>query len=69
MSFLLDLRGEREQRDRLEREDKKKELRVQKEHEKLEEKRKNEEAEMRSYSTLFRPENMVDDGNDSDDFM
>ncbi|KAF5273584.1 hypothetical protein FQR65_LT04582 [Abscondita terminalis] len=67
-----DFRAEREKRDRLEREDKKKQLREQKEKEKMEEKRKTEEAEMRSYSTLFKSDNMklnTDDGNDSDDFM
>lgn len=66
------MRAEREKRDRLEREDKKKTMRDQKEKEKADEKRKAEEAEMRSYSTLFKGDNMTlntDDGNDSDDFM
>ncbi|CAH0603254.1 unnamed protein product [Chrysodeixis includens] len=66
-----DLRLERETRDRLEREDKKKLLREKKDKEKEEEKKKKEEAELRSYSTLMKPENMSTnyDGNDSDDFM
>ncbi|KAB0797553.1 hypothetical protein PPYR_09561 [Photinus pyralis] len=67
-----DFRAEREKRDRLEREDKKKQLREQKEKEKMEEKRKAEDADMRSYSTLFKVGSMTlntDDGNDSDDFM
>lgn len=66
------MRQERETRDRLEREDKKKVLREKKDKEKEEEKKKKEEAEMRSYSTLMKPENMstnYDNGNDSDDFM
>lgn len=65
------MRQERENRDRLEREDKKQVLREKKEKEKEEEKKKKEEAELRSYSTLMRPENMSTnyDGNDSDDFM
>lgn len=66
-----DLRQEREGRDREEREDKKKLLREKKEREKEEEKQKKDEAELRSYSTLMKPENMSTnlDGNDSDDFM
>lgn len=66
-----DLRQEREGRDREEREDKKKLLREKKDKEKEEEKRKKDEAELRSYSTLMKPENMSNnyDGNDSDDFM
>lgn len=67
--YISDFRAEREQRDRKEREDKKKLLREQKEREKLEQKRKKEEEELRSYSTLMRPENMTNDGNDSDEFM
>lgn len=68
----VDFRAEREKRDRDEREDKKKILRDQKDKEKDEEKRKKEEAEVRSYTTLMKPENMstnYDGGNDSDDFM
>ncbi|PSN53046.1 Coiled-coil domain-containing protein 25 [Blattella germanica] len=68
-----DFRGDREKRDREEREDKKKLLRQQKEREKEEERRKQEEAELRSYSTLMKTENMTTntsgDGYDSDDFM
>ncbi|KAK6623018.1 Coiled-coil domain-containing protein 25 [Polyplax serrata] len=67
-----DFRADREQRDREERELKKKLLRKQKEMEKEEEARKKKEAELRSYSTLFKPENMTSnqgDGYDSDDFM
>lgn len=66
-----DLRIERENRDKEEREDKKKLLREKKEREKEDEKRKKDEAELRSYSTLMKPENMSTnlDGNDSDDFM
>lgn len=68
---MLDLRAEREKRDRLEREDKKKLMREQREREKELEKKKKEEAELRSYSTLMSSDNMskYDDGNDSDDFM
>lgn len=66
-----DLRQERENRDKSEREDKKKLVREKKEQERDEEKKKKEEADMRSYSTLMKPENMSTnyDGNDSDDFM
>ncbi|XP_076329161.1 coiled-coil domain-containing protein 25 isoform X1 [Tachypleus tridentatus] len=67
-----DLQAEREERDRREREDKKKILREQKEREKEEEKRKKEAAELRSYSSLMKPENMTlnkDYCDDSDDFM
>lgn len=46
-SEQVNLRSEREQRDRNEREDKKRLLREQKEREKAEEKRRKEEAEMR----------------------
>lgn len=68
---MVDLRAEREKRDRLEREDKKKLLREQQAREKELEKKRKEEAELRSYSTLMSPEHMAkyDDGNDSDDFM
>lgn len=63
----------REERDALERQDKKKVLRDQKEKEKDLLKKKQEEAEMRSYSSLHKPENMTstnyDENNDSDDFM
>lgn len=71
---MVDFRLERENRDRSEREDKKKILKEQQNREKEEEKRKAEEAELRSYSTLMKPENMSSnvmggDGNDSDEFM
>lgn len=55
-SEQVNLRSEREQRDRNEREDKKRLLREQKEREKAEEKRRKEEAEMRldkNYGTLL----------------
>ncbi|XP_023954711.2 coiled-coil domain-containing protein 25 [Bicyclus anynana] len=66
-----DLRLERETRDRLEREDKKKLVREKRDKEKEEEKQRKEEAELRSYATLMKKENMTtnQDGNDSDDFM
>lgn len=69
----VNLRVEKEQRDKNEREDKKKLLREQKEKEKAEEKRRQEEAEMRSYNSLFNASNMISNtentGYDSDDFM
>jgi len=69
----IDLRAERENRDRIEREDQKRIQRALKEKQKEEEKRKREEAELRSYTTLMKPENMTSNkdgtGNDSDDFM
>lgn len=52
-SELVNLRGEREERDRSEREDKKKLLREQKDREKVEEKRKQDEAEMRQVSNCY----------------
>lgn len=66
-----DFRAEREKRDRLEREDKKKLLKEQQAREKELEKKRKEEAELRSYSTLMSSDSMskYDDGNDSDDFM
>uniref|UniRef100_A0A224XPC9 Coiled-coil domain-containing protein 25 n=1 Tax=Panstrongylus lignarius TaxID=156445 RepID=A0A224XPC9_9HEMI len=66
-----DFRAEREARDAREREDNKRIQRELREKQKEEEKRKKEEAELRSYSTLMKPENMTSnkDGNDSDDFM
>lgn len=67
-----DFRTLREDRDRKEREDKKHLMRIQKEREKTEAKRKQEEADARSYDRLMKLENMqtnYDDGNDSDDFM
>ncbi|KAG6797994.1 coiled-coil domain-containing protein 25 isoform X1 [Apis mellifera caucasica] len=72
-SEQVNLRAEREQRDKNEREDKKKLLKEQKEKEKAEEKRRKEEAEMRSYNSLFNTSNMTSNtensGYDSDDFM
>ncbi|XP_012064235.1 PREDICTED: ubiquitin-associated domain-containing protein 1-like [Atta cephalotes] len=72
-SEQVNLRNEREQRDKNEREDKKKLMREQKEKEKAEEKRRQEEAEMRSYNSLFNTSNMTSNtetsGYDSDDFM
>lgn len=68
-----DFQAEREQRDALERQDKKKVLREQKDKEKDAMKKRQEEAEMRSYASLHKAENMkttnYDDNNDSDDFM
>ncbi|XP_072161549.1 coiled-coil domain-containing protein 25 [Bemisia tabaci] len=68
-----DLRAEREERDKKERATKKRLLQEQKERDKEELRRKQEEAELRSYSTLMKTENMKsnhdEDGNDSDDFM
>lgn len=67
-----DFRAEREARDASERQDKKKLLRERSDREKEAEKKRMEEAELRSYSSLHKPENMTtnyDEGNDSDDFM
>lgn len=67
-----DFRAERERRDANEREGKKIVIRQQKEKEKEEAKRRAEEAELRSYTSLMTTEKMstnYDDGNDSDDFM
>ncbi|XP_074635162.1 coiled-coil domain-containing protein 25-like isoform X2 [Acropora palmata] len=66
------LRDEREERDRLEREDGKQKLREQKQREKEEEKRRKEEAALRSYDSLMDSSKMVsnqDAGSDEDDFM
>ena len=63
---------QREERDGLERQDRKKVVREHKEREKDMMKKKQEEAEMKSYSSLHKPEKMstnYDDDNDSDDFM
>ncbi|KAK7101337.1 coiled-coil domain-containing protein 25-like [Littorina saxatilis] len=68
----VDLRSEREARDRNEREDQKKKQQELKKKEKEEEKRRAEAAEVKSYSTLMKSENMTsnrDGGSDSDDFM
>lgn len=67
-----DFRGERENRDAKDRENKKELLRTQKEREKEDEKRRKEEAELKSYKSLMTTEKMktnYDSGNDSDDFM
>lgn len=67
-----DFQTEREKRDAKEREDKKKILREQKDQEKDNERRRKEETELRSYTSLMAKEKMssnYDDGNDSDDFM
>jgi hypothetical protein len=66
-----DFRAEREARDAAERQDKKKVLKEQKDREKEAERRRMDEAETKSYSSLHR--NMettnYDENNDSDDFM
>lgn len=67
-----DFRAEREARDASERQNKKKVLKEQKDREKEAERKRLEEAEVRSYSTLHKTENMTStnyDNNDSDDFM
>lgn len=69
---FLDFRALREARDAKEREDKKKIVREQKEKEKLYERKRQEENELRSYASLMSSDKMksnYDDGNDSDDFM
>nr|XP_058963874.1 coiled-coil domain-containing protein 25-like [Pocillopora verrucosa] len=66
------LREEREERDRLEREDGKQKLREQRQREKEEEKRRKEEAALRSYDSLMDSRKMKsnkDDESDEDDFM
>ncbi|XP_053981649.1 coiled-coil domain-containing protein 25 isoform X8 [Hylaeus anthracinus] len=72
-SEQVNFRAEREQRDRNEREDKKKLMKEQKEQEKAKEKQRKEEADMRSYNSLFNTSNMISNtensGYDSDDFM
>lgn len=67
-----DFQAEREQRDALEREDKKAQMRLQREQEKEDIKRHREMQELKSYTSLMREDNMktnFDDGNDSDEFM
>ncbi|KAL5016115.1 hypothetical protein ScPMuIL_005704 [Solemya velum] len=67
-----DLRAEREARDKIVRDDKKRKYHEQKKKEKEDEEKKKKEAEIRSYSSLMKAENMtsnVDADNDSDDFM
>lgn len=65
-------RSEREERDRKEREDQKKVIRERKEKEKIDEKKRQDEAEIRSYTSLFTENKMTTNteaGYDSDDFM
>lgn len=67
-----DFRAEREKRDADERADKKRLAREIREKEKDDEKRRREEAEIKSYNSLMKSENMTtnyDAGNDSDEFM
>ncbi|XP_037067992.1 coiled-coil domain-containing protein 25-like [Pollicipes pollicipes] len=67
-----DFRFEREERDRRERNEKKAEFKKQQEIEKVLEKKREEEAKLRSYDSLMQSANMtsnMDAGNDSDDFM
>ncbi|XP_055547988.1 coiled-coil domain-containing protein 25 [Wyeomyia smithii] len=67
-----DFRAEREKRDADERADKKRLAREVREKEKEEEKRRKEEAELWSYNSIMKSENMssnYDAGNDSDEFM
>lgn len=68
----VDFRAEREKRDALEREDKKAEIRAQKELEKEAIKKQREMQELKSYRSLMKEDKMktnFDDGNDSDEFM
>lgn len=68
-----DFQAEREARDAAERNVKKKFVKDLKEREKEAEKRRAEEADLKSYASLHRAEKMTstnyDDNNDSDDFM
>ena len=67
-----DLRLERENRDKREREAKKKVFKQLEEERKEEEKRRKEEAELRSYDRVMATDQMTsnkDGGEDSDDFM
>lgn len=67
-----DFRAEREKRDALEREDKKVQIRLQKDKEKEDIKQQREMQELKSYSSLMKEDKMktnFDDGNDSDEFM
>lgn len=54
----VDLRGEREERDRVERDDTKARDRERKKQEKEEQKRKEELAALRSYDSVMKTENM-----------
>ena len=67
-----DLRAERENRDKQEREERKRQFKAAEESKKEEEKKWKEEEDKRSYSNLLTEDKMVsnrDGGNDSDDFM
>lgn len=68
-----DFQAEREARDGAERQDKKKVLRDQEARKKEAEKKRLEDSEMKSYSSLHQTGKMsttnYDDANDSDDFM
>lgn len=67
-----DFQAERETRDAAERQVKKKVLRDQKDKEKDAIKKRQEDAEMKSYASLHKAENMTStnyEQNDSDDFM
>jgi len=68
-----DFRAEREARDAAERQDKKKVMKEQRDRDKDAERKRMEAAEVKSYASLHRSENMTttnyDDNNDSDDFM
>lgn len=68
----MDLRTEREERDKKEREGEKAMARDRKENERKEQKARQEMAEQRSYSSLMKSENMKsnkESDNDSDEFM
>lgn len=67
-----DLRAEREERDHKEAVEKRKKIQQEKQREKEDIRKRKEQAELRSYASLMKPENMTsnfDSGNDSDDFM
>lgn len=67
-----DFQAEREKRDALERDDQKQVLRARRDAEKEAERKRKEDAELRSYSSLMSGDRMrtnQDDGNESDDFM
>jgi len=67
-----EFRAEREKRDKLERDEKKKVFKQLEEQKKEEEKKRKEEADLRSYDRLMNTEQMTsnkDGGDDSDDFM
>ncbi|ELU00806.1 hypothetical protein CAPTEDRAFT_216642 [Capitella teleta] len=67
-----DFQAEREERDRLEREDGKAKMRAERLKQKKEEDMRKKDLELRSYDRLMTEDNMTsnqDAGNDSDDFM